>query len=643
MSLDQTFSPTLEQGQPLHIFLKKGHHRFVAEPGRLLKPLLDALDGFHRAGKTHGAVMPSRLRVSPAGEFDLGFFLGQAGQPDSGEAFTYYPDGYGDSPDDCRNRDLQALGAVLHLIVTDQAPARPGRRAQQLAEHPDAKDWPEEFIGLVDRLLESGLQDECPTLAEIATALVGVEAEPAAPASAVPNPAAEIENTPTPAAPESPAAEIEIPVVTDEEPPAAEDGKSPALTPSEPLVQRLPAVRLPNAMVARHYSADLATLCAASLDPIEVLSEMPAGLTLDGGHLSGTPELAGEFEIRLRWQTSPQETGTSTLFERGVIVTINPDPRSLWKNTPSDPDGEFAKPDTATEILADSPLTVLGASLRGRSHAHVGSYRDDDLAMSWFPGNDWYSLTVADGAGSAKYSRQGSKVACDTVKQHLTAYFTADQENPLTRLVDALALAPDDMAATGTVRGELYQLFGGAALMARRSVEDQAAECDATARDFHTTLITALLHPLADGRWFVAAFSVGDGAAAIVTGGSPCLLTTPDGGEFAGQTVFLTMKEALSTGESIMARIRMAIVPSFDALLLVTDGISDPRFDSATALADPAAWDALWQEIHDTIAGSRSRDAAAAALLDWMGFHSPGHHDDRTLILATSPAPFPQP
>jgi hypothetical protein len=636
MPLDQTFSATLEQGQPLHIFLKKGHHRFVAEPGRLVKPLLDALDGFHRAGRTHGAVMPSRLQVSPAGEFDLGFFLGQAGQPDPGEAFTYYPDGHGDSPDECRNRDLQAIGAVLHLIVTDQAPARPGRRAQQLAEHPDAKDWPADFIGLVDRLLECGLQGEVPTLAEISSALGDASTGPSAPS-------AQLENSTSPGNPEVAVVEENSAAAAAEEAPAVADDAPPTVAP-EPPVQRLPSVRLPNGMVARDYSADLASLAApapGSLGPIELLSEMPAGLTLGAGILSGTPELAGEFEIRLRWQSFAQ--GTAIPYERGVIVTINPDPRSLWKNTPSDPNGEFAKPDTATEILADGPLAVLGASLRGRSHAHVGSFRDDDMAMAWFPASRWYSLTVADGAGSAKFSRQGSKVACDTVKQHLASYFTNEQENPLTRLVAAHALASDDGAAAHAVRNELYQLFGSAALTARKAVDDQAAGCQATARDFHTTLITALLHPLADGRWFVAAFSVGDGAAAIVAVGDTCLLTTPDGGEFAGQTVFLTMREALATGEAIMARIQMAIVPSFDALLLVTDGISDPRFDSETSLADPSAWHALWQEIRGSMAASDSRESAATALLDWMGFHSPGHHDDRTLVLATSPALFPQP
>lgn len=634
MSLDQPFSQTDQDDLPLHLFLKNGHRLFLKDPARLLRPLFDALDELHQAGKSHGAVMPDRLRVAPGGLIDVGFFKAQAGHPDLRDQPIYYPDGDGSTPEECQKRDLQALGAVLHLIVTDHAPASPGRRAR-LVEHREAKDWPEAFITLVDRLLDDTLPGDLPTLAQIGDALA--KPGPQDMTSAHPEPET---STPTAVEAEGTTAPAEAPVepVPEPEPPATAPLPRPA------------AVRLPNAMVTRDYSADLSSALGIGLPPlgrIEPIDELPAGLKLDGQLLSGTPSEAGEFEIVLRFYPSTPEAGRPAYLERGISLTINPNPQSLWKNTPSDEAGEFWKPDETTEVLADSdgPLAVLGASLRGRSHAHVGSFRDDDMAMAWFPREQWYSLTVADGAGSAKFSRRGSKVVCDTVKQHLTSYFSDDIGNTLTRLVAATALAPADAAAATAVRGELYQLFGSAALMARKKVEDEAAGYGATARDYHTTLITALLHPLADGRWFVATFSIGDGAAALVSvpGGAPCLLTRPDGGDFAGQTVFLTMREALSTGEAIMSRIRMEIVPSFDALLLVTDGISDPRFDSETELADPAAWQALWEEIRGACTGSASREAAAAALVGWMGFHSPGHHDDRTLVLATSPEMFAPP
>ena len=391
-------------------------------------------------------------------------------------------------------------------------------------------------------------------------------------------------------------------------------------------VSRSVTVRLPNAMVGREFSASPTDLLPNS-ERVETLSNIPAGLEFVDGILRGTPEVSGEFEMGVHFD--PPDMANLL-----IALTVNADPRSLWKNLQSDRNDPFWKADTAIDFLEDGPLTVVGASLRGRSHAHVGSFRDDDLALAWFPVSGWYSLTVADGAGSANLSRQGSKIACDAVKQQFAGYF-ADAENILSQWV----AQPDKVDA---LLAELCQQFGQAALGALKKIEEQAKLLDAAVRDFHTTLITVLLHPLPDGRWFVAAFSIGDGAAALVSvpGGEPCLLTRPDGGEYAGQTVFLTMPEAIGTAETIMGRIQTAVISGFDALLLVTDGISDPRFESESALADSAAWAALWSELAVPLDGANSQEAAAAAILKWMEFHSPGHHDDRTLVLATPSLTF---
>ena len=66
---------------------------------------------------------------------------------------------------------------------------------------------------------------------------------------------------------------------------------------------------------------------------------------------------------------------------------------------------------------------------------------------------------------------------------------------------------------------------------------------------------------LPDGQWLIAAFSVGDGAAALVSvaGGVPCLLTCPDAGEHAGQTVFLKMPEVIGTVEAVAGRLQSEV------------------------------------------------------------------------------------
>ena len=55
---------------------------------------------------------------------------------------------------------------------------------------------------------------------------------------------------------------------------------------------------------------------------------------------------------------------------------------------------------------------IVIASKRGRSHAHEGSARDDHFACQKLF-NDWQIVALADGAGSAKFARQGSKLATE--------------------------------------------------------------------------------------------------------------------------------------------------------------------------------------------------------------------------------------
>ena len=642
MSSDLAFSKNRRPGQLLHRFLETGYPLFVREPARLLEPLIGFMEDFHLTGQAHGAVMPGRLLLSPSGEWDLDFFKTRAGSPDALELEIYYPDGPGQSLEERRRRDVRALAAVMHLIVTDHPPARRGRRVQTLAEHPHAQAWPSDFITLIDRVLTSGPDEALPPLGDWRASL-GVSAAEASPAETSPRAeetvsAREEENIDGPAPPTAPPATIEKPETA--YPPELSGNHAPPA----PVWPLRPPVRLPNAMVGRAFATGVDTLDGGVFPEeghIELLGDLPPGLAFSGGMLSGSPTQAGEFEIRLRRHPVPSVIGVACGCDHLLTLTVNANPQSLWKNLPSDPDGIFARPDTDAGCLTEGPLTVIGASRRGRSHAHTGGYRDDDFSMAWFPGNSWYVLTVADGAGSARFSREGSHVACGVMRAFFGDELGGLPGNSLTELVRQQALHPDE-AGNEALLAELQWLFGTAARRARAALETAAEETAAELRDFHTTLITVLLYPLADGRWFAAVFSIGDGAAAVVgaSGGSPCLLTRADSGDYAGQTVFLTMPEVLSSEDTVRDRIRTAVLEEFEALLLVTDGISDPRFPSDTALADPAGWSALWQEVQPLLAGKNSPQAAAEELLDWMGFHSPGHHDDRTVVLA-APTFFP--
>ena len=154
-------------------------------------------------------------------------------------------------------------------------------------------------------------------------------------------------------------------------------------------------------------------------------------------------------------------------------------------------------------------------------------------------------------------------------------------------------------------------------------------------KSYATTLLLAICKQFSYG-WFIASFWVGDGAICLYDQISHTakMLGTPDEGEYAGQTRFLTMPEIFKDGTALYQRLRFQIIPDFTALFLMTDGVSDPKFETDANLNNPAKWDALWNDLSENgVELSDDNEAAKEQLLQWLDFWSPGNHDDRTIAI----------
>ena len=329
--------------------------------------------------------------------------------------------------------------------------------------------------------------------------------------------------------------------------------------------------------------------------------------------LTGCMAVAGDYPLTVRYQQGPQ-TAESTLS-----LIINADPRALWKNLPSNTADPDWKPDLASEHRPSAQgRQLLAVSQRGRSHAHVGAFRDDDFLL----GNQgaWHWLAVADGAGSASLSRRGSQL----IMQRVQAVLTEKLSDALLATVSDWQANPEEARPLQTA---LYGVLGAAAFEAAKAVEQEAASRGVAPREFASTLLLAL-HTRTPAGEFIAGFQVGDGAMAALGATDARLLGAADSGEFAGQTRFLD-RATVSDGAEIMRRIHFCTLPELKALILMTDGVSDPKFETDHNLAQAPRWQAFWQEIAPALTASDP----AAALSQWLDFWSPGNHDDRTLAL----------
>lgn len=405
-------------------------------------------------------------------------------------------------------------------------------------------------------------------------------------------------------------------------------------------------IRLPNGTVNKEYSAEF-TLPAGDVHGVTLDTGDAEGIELVGSEetgvyqVTGRPQRAGDFTMTLRYLTVEGEPAS----ELRLPVAFNPDPRSLWRNIPTDPNVPYYKPDSATDYIkvtaADGTprKDIVAASQRGRSHAQEGRPRDDHFRVCHCDDSDWYILAVADGAGSAKFSRKGAQVACDTVVDFCLPKLRDNQE--FEEAIRVYAADRDNVAKRRAAARFVYDIVLKGAQTAQKEVWKLAEHDDTLKpRDFSTTLMFAICKRY-DFGWFIASFWVGDGAMCFINNdGSIKLLGTPDEGEFSGQTRFLTMPE-IFRDQNVYNRLRMMIEPDFNQLVLMTDGVSDPMFETDRNLNSPAEWQKLMDRLangfpDDGVPGvdiSDDNEETAGQLLRWLDFWSPGNHDDRTIAI----------
>jgi serine/threonine protein phosphatase PrpC len=370
----------------------------------------------------------------------------------------------------------------------------------------------------------------------------------------------------------------------------------------------------------------------------------------DEKKIKGIPTTAGDHKITMLFKIRGYEDRSP--LERSVVFIINPDPKSLWKNIPSEQDPakiEYPKPDSDRAFLkVESKKTkgILGigkkeiarkdmvaASQRGRSHAIEGKPRDDDFALYFDTETEWYVMIVADGAGSAPFSRRGSQIACQTATDICKVKITETGN----LLEEQIKLYQDKKTGERKdVYEFLHQIVGKAAFEAYKKIREEAAEKQRKPKEYATTLLLTICKKF-DFGWFVGAFWVGDGGIGIYRKETQELkiLGEPDGGEFAGQTRFLTMPEIFSD----RVRTRFEIVEDFTAVILMTDGVTDPKFETDANLNRIEKWNDLWDDLkgknEDSLKVDFSDDSEQAAeqLLNWLDFWSKGNHDDRTIAI----------
>lgn len=383
---------------------------------------------------------------------------------------------------------------------------------------------------------------------------------------------------------------------------------------------------------------------------VDGLEELGLEFNQDTLSIKGIPLKSGEFEIKILFKVIG-DNDTKKEENKLINFIVNPDPKSLWKNLPSDKEAIFWKEDNHHTFGKLGKKSIVTSSKRGRSHQNVGSFRDDHDAHKFFEKTGWSIVTVSDGAGSAPFSREGSKIACNSVIEYFESHLPHKELISFENEVDHFSETNDEkrwkLAKTKAIQST-YKAITFAHNNIHTKADDllkvspelfNQKKYKYPAEYFHATLIVTLFKKFEMG-YVILTFSVGDCPIGMVNKEKTeaKLLNWLDVGEFGGGTRFLTQPEIFHS-EKMGSRFSIQIEPDFSFLFLMSDGIYDPKFEVEANLEKTEKWLEFISDLEGNnedktkIDFEENTEKTAESLSKWMDFWSKGNHDDRTLSI----------
>lgn len=270
------------------------------------------------------------------------------------------------------------------------------------------------------------------------------------------------------------------------------------------------------------------------------------------------------------------------LADREVLIHT----ATLWKNKPIPLEEPEPFPEKKIECANVGKFHVIGARVRGKKHKHEGTNSDD-----WFETGDadkFTICTVADGAGSRKFSRIGAKYACvgaiADAKKHLLDYI---KKHPNIYKNLGREITSHSFQNTATDIAKIARNIVG---LARKNVEiayderkhkkeySELLKRPLELNDFASTFLLTFAVFLEDiGETFAISCQVGDGMTFAVNMNAKyedaiTLLGDADSGEFSGETEFLTGSKL----DDISLQKKTKITrKKIDYIMSMTDGVAD--------------------------------------------------------------------
>ncbi len=277
--------------------------------------------------------------------------------------------------------------------------------------------------------------------------------------------------------------------------------------------------------------------------------------------------------------------------------------RKAWQIKEPEDKSDPIDHESFSMINISSKALMLGASIRGKRHAHAGKYREDAYAHDCE--GYFRIMAVADGAGSCPFSRVGARIAVSKTIETLKLKLKIDPE-----------LSPGKIKSK-----DIVSYLKEAYIQAIDAIRKEAAKRQIKIKQLATTLLLTIAWP-EEQKQNLAVLQVGDGLV-VHSGfdGSVSILGHLDKGNYISQSKFITSQ---GIQDDLDSRIETYSVTGPGFLALMTDGISDDFYPPIRQLENAAA------KMRQILI---HRGSALGKIKEWIKYEKKGSYDDRTLIL----------
>jgi hypothetical protein len=274
----------------------------------------------------------------------------------------------------------------------------------------------------------------------------------------------------------------------------------------------------------------------------------------------------------------------------------------------------ISEPNAGNLLSSNYSWKIVSASVKGLSHERNNLPCQD--ASLWRVVYGILIVAVADGAGSAKFSDLGAKVAVESALDYLESIIShnycsseTDDVNPRNKVFNHILTSWDSVSVD--VARQAYE-----------AVQHEAIESNLPIRDLASTLMVVIASE--NG---IATFQIGDGSVVVNTFDNRYIaLTVPPQTEYINETLFLVSSSAIE-------QMQIKTFEKVKQLAIMTDGIQM----LALEMKERKPFNPFFHTIFNFAANDQPEDTSVIELEKFLiskrvREHS---HDDITLFVAS--------